>query len=353
MSNVRMEVLGGDITLNGNYNTKDESKPLFDLDFKIAGMDIPSTAETFNTVDKLAPIAKLCTGDFSAEFSMSSALDGNMNPQMSTIAGGGNVRTANVVVENIPALLKIADALKLDNWKRQDLNNLKMAFKLEDGKVIVSPFDVKLDGMEANVGGSMSFEQVLDYNVAMKVPTSKLGNNAGQLLDGLVGKANDLGLNLSVGEFVNMNFKVTGTMDNPSVKPSIIGQEGGAASVKEVIKETIEQEIQEVKEEAIKDVKEEARAQAAKIMAEANKQANAIRAEAKRAADKTRVEGNGAADRLVEEAKGPIAKAGAKIAADKLRKETDKKAVQIEEEADKKAQSLIDRAQTQADALLK
>lgn len=352
MTNVRMEVLGGDVTLNGNYDTKDESNPLFDLGFNIAGMDIPSAAETFNTVDKLAPIAKLCTGDFSSEFSISSALDGNMNPVMSTIKGGGNLRTANVVVENIPALLKIADALKLDNWKRQDLNNLKMTFKMEDGKVIVSPFDVKLDGMEANVGGSMSFEQEIDYNVAMKVPTSKLGNNAGQLLDGLVGQANDLGLNLSVGEFVNMNFKVTGTMDNPTVKPSIIGQEGGT-TVKDVIKETIEQEIQEVKEEAIEDVKEEAREQADKIMAEANAQADALRAEAKRTADKTREEGNRAADKLVDEAKGPFAKAGAKIGADKLRKETEKKAVKIEEEADKKAMSLVDKAQTKADDLLK
>ena len=50
ITNVRMEVLGGDVTLNGNYDTKNESSPLFDLGFKIEGMDIPSTAETFNTV---------------------------------------------------------------------------------------------------------------------------------------------------------------------------------------------------------------------------------------------------------------------------------------------------------------
>lgn len=351
LSNLKMDILGGEVMLDGNYDTSEETKPLFDLDFKIVGMDIPSTATTFNTVDKLAPVAKLCTGDFSSEFSMKAALDGNMNPIMSSIVGGGKLRTADVVMENIPALLKIADALKLDNWKRQDLNNVRMAFKMEDGKVIVSPFDVKLDGMEAVVGGSMSFDQDLDYNVAMKVPTAKLGSNAGQLLNGLTGKANDLGLNLSVGEFVNINFKVTGKMDSPTVMPSITGQEGG--TVKDIIKETIEQEIQEVKEEAIADVKEEAREQAAKIIAEANKQADAIRAESKRAADKVRDEGNRAADKLVDDAKGLLAKAGAKIAAEKLRKETEKKAIRIEEEADKRAQSLVDRAQTQADDLLK
>jgi predicted ester cyclase len=351
MSNVRMDVLGGEVILDGNYDTKDVTKPLFDFGFKIAGMDIPSTAATFNTVEKLAPVAKLCTGDFSSNFTMKAALDGNMNPVMSSVAGGGNLTTADVVVENIPALLKIADALKLDNWKSQGLNNVKMAFKMEDGKLIVSPFDVKLDGMEAVVGGSMTFEQELDYNVGMKVPVAKLGNDAGQLLNGLVGQANDLGLNLSVGEFVNMNFKVTGTMTNPMVKPSVVGQEGG--SVKDVIKDTIEKEFQEAKEEVIEDVKEDAREQADKLMAEARKQAEAIRAEAKRAADKTREEGNRAADKLEADANGPFAKAGAKIAADKLRKEADKKAVQIEEEADKKAQSVVDKAQTRADELLK
>jgi len=78
-----------------------------------------------------------------------------------------------------------------------------------------------------------------------------------------------------------------------------------------------------------------------------------LRAEAVRASNRVKSEGYRAADKLVEDAKNPIAKAAAKIAADKMRKETDKRAQQVIDEADEQAKGIMSKAQKQADDLLK
>ncbi len=351
LKKVNMDVLGGTVTMDGSYETPEGMNPLFDFAFKIAGMDINSTASTFNTVSQLAPVAKQCTGDFSSDFNFSSQLDENMNPVYNSLTGGGRMSTDQVVLENFKPLVKIAEALSLDNWSRHSLDDIRMNFAFEDGKVVVDPFDLKIDGMQSTISGSMSFEQDLDYDVAMKIPVDKLGGQANQLIGGLVGQANSLGLNLSVGEYVNMVFKVTGKMDDPEISPRLVGQEG--STIKDVVKETIQQEVEEIKEEALEDVKEEAQEQADKLLAEAQKQSDALRAESKRAADKVRDEGYRAADKLVSEAKGPIAKAAARIAASKLKKETDVKTDRIEDEAERKARSVMDDAQKRADELTK
>ena len=351
MQDVTMNMLGGALGLKGSYSTLPGESPAVDFGFDVKGFDIPSTANTFSTVKALAPIAKQSKGNFSTGMTFKAALDQGMNPIYSTLQGGGNLSTNQVILENFPALTKIANALKQNNWASQKINDVKLAFKFVDGKVEVKPFDIKIDGMETNVGGTMSFEQDLDYSVKMKVPTAKLGGSANQLMEGLVGKANALGLNLSVGEFVNMNFLVTGKVSDPQVKPTILGQEG-SAGVKDIIKETIKQEFDKAKEEVIDDAKEKARAEADKLLADARVQADRLKSEAAKLADETRKQADLAAKKLVDEAKNPLAKAAAKVAGDKLKQEADRKANGIVTEGDKQAENVMKAAQTKADQLL-
>jgi len=352
MQDVKMDMLGGALGLKGTYITLPGQSPKIDFGLDIKGFDIPSTANTFSTVKSLAPIAKHCKGDFSAGMTFTSALDQGMNPVFSSLVGGGTLSTADVSIENFPALTKIANAVKQSNWATQKVSNVKLAFEFVDGKVAVKPFDIKLQGVETNVGGTMSFEQDLDYSVKMKVPVTMMGGAANQYIEGLVGKANTMGLNLSVGEFVNMNFLVTGKVTDPVVKPTILGQEG-SATVKDVIKETIKQEFQEAKQELIDDTKDKARAEADKLMAEARVQADRLKSEANKLAEETIKQGDLAAQKLVNEANNPLAKAAAKVLGDKLKQEAKRKADAIVVEGDKQAENVMKTAQGKADNLLK
>ncbi|MEM7162945.1 MAG: AsmA-like C-terminal region-containing protein [Bacteroidota bacterium] len=347
LKDLRMEVLNGVVVVNGSYDTKDINRPQVDFNYKIEDIGIKESASTFNTVNTLAPIAKRCLGSFDSGMSFSTALNENMEPIYESMKGDGNAFTSSVVIKNFEPLAKIANILKLDQFAEQAIKNVKVNFAFDDGRVTVKPFDVRIDDMDAEVAGSTGFEGDMDYTMKLKVPTAKLGGNANQWMSSVLGKANDLGLNASLGEFVNVNLGITGTVDEPKIKPVFQGMEG--QSVQEVIQDKVEEVITQ---EVIDPAKENAKAEAEKIMADAQAQSDKIMEEARKSADLVRKEADKQAKKLVDEANNPLAKIAAETAAKKVKKEADKNANKIIETAQKKSDDLLKKAQAQADAKL-
>ena len=59
-------------------------------------------------------------------------------------------------------------------------------YEFEDGKMITDPFDVKIDRIKANVGGSTAFEdQAIDYDMKAKIPSDIFGAGAAGAVAGL------------------------------------------------------------------------------------------------------------------------------------------------------------------------
>jgi len=347
MQDVRMELLNGTLILNGTYDTQNKNKPKVDFNYKIDDMGIKESATTFNTVNTLAPIAKRCVGSFDSGMSFSTTLNDKMEPIYETMNGGGNAFTKAVVVQNFEPLAKIATVLKLDKFAEKAINNVKVNFAFEDGRVNVKPFDIKIDGMDANVAGSTGFGGDLDYKMKLKVPTEKLGGDLNQWMGSVLGKVNDLGLNASVGEFINVTLGITGTITEPVIKPVFEGMEG--QSVKDVIENKIEEVVTE---ELIDPAKEKAKAEAEKIMADAKAQSEKIIDEARKGAQLLKDEADKQAQKLIDEAKNPIAKIAAETGAKKIRMEADKKANKMIDAAKKKSDDLLQKAQAQADSKL-
>ena len=63
-------------------------------------------------------------------------------------------------------MVDIAKALKIQGIENTTLQNVLFTYEFKDGKMITDPFDVKIDRIKANVGGSTAFEdQAIDYNM--------------------------------------------------------------------------------------------------------------------------------------------------------------------------------------------
>ncbi|NUM50715.1 MAG: hypothetical protein HUU48_06315 [Flavobacteriales bacterium] len=348
MENLSMNLMGGNMRMNGSYETTNPKKPGIDFALDIKDFDVQQTGETFNTVEKMAPIIKSSYGKFSTKLTVIGFLDDKMEPIMESLNGGGEMIANNIVVKDFKPLVKVADAIKKEELKNLNMGNTKVTYQFKEGRVFVDPYDVKFGKSLATISGSNGFDQTIDYNMNFAIPRSEFGSDANAAVAGLLGKASQQGLNLSLGETVNIKAKVTGTVTDPKVAVDLKETAGKAVDeVKEQIKEKIEEKIEEVKDMA----KEKAREQAQKLIADAEKQAAQIRAEAQKLSEQTKKEGYANAQKLEDEAKNPIQKAGAKVAADKLRKETDKKAQQIVDEADKKANDVINKAKENADKL--
>jgi len=353
MDNLFINMIDGSVNMNGTYDTRAEL-PKIDFSYDIKHFDVPTMYKMFNTVKEIAPIAENATGKLSTNLEMHCMLDNKMEVDLNTLTGGGVLHTENIVVENSESLTQLADALNQPKFKKMVLNDNKIFYEFRDGRMFLDPFDMKISNSKAKVSGSQGFDKSMDYKMAMDIPTSEFGSEANNMVNGLLAEGNKYGIDAKMPERINVDVFILGTVTEPKVSL------GPAGSTKPTIEDIKEQVIEEVKEiieekveEVIEDTKEKAREEADKILANAQKQADNIKKQANKSAAQIKKEGYAQASALEKEASNPLQKAAAKIAADKVRKESDKKEQQAIAEGDKQAKSAMDAAKKQANELLK
>jgi hypothetical protein len=368
LKNVGMEVFEGSIVMNGEYNTQNVQKPSIAFDYDIKNLDINKSAHYFNTVEKLAPVAKSAQGKFSSTLSMNADLGKDMMPIYNTMSGKGNFKTKEVVVKDFKPLTKLADATGIAKLREQKFSDLSINFAFKDGKVFVDPFDVKMGNITAKIDGTTSFEQEIDYNINMVIPKSELGALASVGSQATSALSNLTGKTINTSENLNLKVKMIGTVTDPKITTDLKDQGKNLAnqavdSLKAVVKEKIDEKIQEGKEKVNEEINKllaDAQAQADRIKAEGKDAADKIRAEGKTAGNKVRAEGKSAADQVRAEAKkqadqlikdagsNPLKVEAAKIAIKKLTDEAEVKAKAIEAEAEKKAKAVEGEAEKKA-----
>ncbi len=351
VNDVNLNFLGGSINLNGSYTTKDTDTPVLMMDYVMNNLDIAKTNESFELISLLAPVAKYCQGKFGSRMNLTADLGKDMFPIYESLTASGGVNTNTVQVENFKPLTEIANKFNWSGFATQSLKNLNMNFSVEDGSVRVKPFDVKLDGMTANISGSTNFNQEMDYVVKMDVPFSKLPKQGGELVNDIMGKVNQLGTNFSSNQIIPLTIKVTGKMTNPKLSLSDLGS-GMVTDIKEEIKEQVTQLVEDKVTEVKEEVTENLQAKADEIMSQANALAEKTRKDGIALADKGKEEAMKAAQRLEDEAKKPWEKVAAKLAADKARKKANEAHAKAVAKTNEKADKIISDAQEKANNLI-
>ena len=348
MNNVAMDLLGGNMVMNGHYETTNPKQPGFSYDMDITDFDIQTVTTTFNTIETMAPYAKNMTGRFNTSLKVDGVLDEEMMPDLNTITGNGDMLTKSMKLDDFKALNKLADILKNDKFKKLEIDDTRIKYKFKDGRVHTEPFDIKMGPITGTMSGSNGFDQTMDNVMTLKVPSEELG--AGEAVGKLNEQAAGLGMNLKTAEFVNVDVTLKGTIDNPKVGVNLKDAAGSIVDdIKDQIKDQVEDKIDETKEE----LKKKARKEADQLLANAKKQSDKIRAEGKKSAQKVRDEGKKQADKLIKEAGGnPFKKAAAKVAAKEAEKQANKQADKVEKEANKQADEVDARAQKEADKIM-
>lgn len=342
-----MNLLEGTMIMNGEYDTRDMTKPGAIFDLTILSIGIPSAFNTFNTVQSLAPMAKNLNGDMSVYLKFNSLLGSDMMPVIETIEGYGKLESEEVQVVSSKAFDLISSALKLSDERSNTFNDLNISFTIREGRVFVDPFEASMGDIDMVIGGDQGLDQTLNYLVKMKIPRSEFGAGANQVIDDLAAEAQSIGLNIQPGEFVNVDVNVTGTFTDPKIGLGM-KESGGSAveQVKQQLEETVKQEIEEKKEEVIEKIDEEAQ----RLIQKAEKEAADIVEAAEKAAETLIEEADVNAKKLEDEAKGKgrLAEIAAKRAADKIRSEARVKADKLIKVAEDRGDQIIQAAKDKA-----
>ncbi|RZL30564.1 MAG: membrane assembly protein AsmA, partial [Pedobacter sp.] len=242
-----LNMLAGTVKMNGSYATVNPKKPKVDIDFGIEKMDIQQAFNAFNTIKLLAPVAKYTKGSFSTNLKFNSDLDEGMMPIYSSINAEGLTNIIQALVEGFEPVNKLAAALGSAEMRKLELNNVLAKFKISNGRLNVSPFDIKVKGVVMNVVGSNGIDQTMDYNLALNVPRAMLGSKANDAANTVIASLNSkAGTNVSMGETVKVNAVLGGTFLKPTIK---LKYGAGDGTAKSAVTTAINQVVAEKKAE--------------------------------------------------------------------------------------------------------
>ena len=357
-----MNILGGTILMSADYDTRDTLKPVMKADFNMKNIGVKDAYKTFVTIRQFAPTAKGIDGKVNVQFAYQSLLGSDMMPVLKTINGEGKLQSEQIQLLESAAFDKFREVLKLGDKYSNTFKDINISFKIRDGRVFVSPFDVKLSNIKMNIGGDQGLDQTLNYLIKTEIPRSDLGSSVNSLIDRLSAQAAAFGIAYKPADILKVNVRVRGTFTKPEVGPDFGGSGGsgsgtgtGTGTIKETVKETVKQTIDNTIDKTKEKLREEAVAQGDKLIKEAEERGQQLRDEAARAAQKLRQEADSSAAKLIKaaEPKGMLAKAAAQKGADALKKEADRRGNQLIQEADNQAKNLVEEAKARKEEMVK
>jgi hypothetical protein len=341
IENTKMNLMDGAMVMNGYYDTKNIKKPAINYSLNITDFDVQKTFTAFNTVQKLAPIGKYTNN-------LTGHLDQSMMPDMSTLTASGDLLTKATRVSGFEPISKLADAIKMPQYKALDVSNIKMLFEVKDGRINIKPFNLKLNNGNANVSGSTGLDQSIKYTWDFEIPRSEFGTQANNFADQLLSSANKKGMEIKMSDKIKFAALIGGTITKPTITTNLKEIAGNA--IKDLKQQAV-QVLEQKKEEVIADVKAKASVEAEKILAQAKEQADKLKAEAANLSQQILAESDKQAAALENSGANVFEKLANKKLAEATRKEGAKKAKKVTDEANAKSDAILNAGQEQANKL--
>lgn len=206
-----MKTLDGRIKLNGNYDPRNLAAPVFDFNLDISEMSIAKAFESFATIKAFAPIASDITGKVNTNISFSGLLGQDMMPVLSSIDVQGILKIAEAALKDSKILEAVTNLTRLKDVNTLALKNLNIPIVIQDGRMEVKPFDLRLWDYETNIQGSAGFDGSINYLLNMQVPAGKFGTQANSIL------ASISGAETSESTMIPVAINLGGTYNQPKI----------------------------------------------------------------------------------------------------------------------------------------
>ena len=102
-----------------------------------------------------------------------------MSPDLRSLNAAGEIKSANIHVQNIEAFDALAQALGNDDLRKIEARDVAIRFSIKDGRITTQPFDLKMGGVNINLAGSTGLDQTIDYKARVAVPGGKTLQSVG------------------------------------------------------------------------------------------------------------------------------------------------------------------------------
>ena len=301
LNKLAMQLFGGSATASGAYSTAENpSAPKINFDLGLKQASFEQTFAQLDMVKSMVPLFAKTGGNYSLKMDLRAMLDETMSPDMQSVNATGELTSANIRLQNIAVLDKLATALHNDKLKAIEAENVLIKFVIRDGKLTTQPFDLKMGSTKLTLGGTTGLDQTIDYTMQVALPEGA-----------------------AKGRLSTINAQIGGTFSDPKI------QLGVQEAAEEVAKSIIDEQVQKLT--GSETLSEEVAKQAERL----RKEAAEAGAKLVKAAEEKRAE-------LIEEGakKGQLAELAAQKVGDKLVAEAEKQAAALNAKAEEQIAKL-------------
>lgn len=245
LKDISTQLLGGRLSLSGLYKY-DLAKPLASMDIAYSNIKIADLLAKFKVIRVFAPIAEQVQAMTAAKLSFSSELNDDMSPKLKSLNLGGGINLENVVIQKLEVLKGIDQKLGTNHFNINKLKDLMLKFKINDGKLIVSPFDLFIDSSKLSLNGFSFIDGTIDYNGILSIPSSYIKNETA-IVNNLTKGTKFSNLQLNPKDYLNLAIKIGGNFKKPDIKLNLKDVKKSLANT---VKNAVQNEVEQKKEEA-------------------------------------------------------------------------------------------------------
>lgn len=187
LDGLSMNMLEGQLKMNGSYKNTDHNQPVFDFGFNVTDFDLPTMYQTMSGVRNIMP----ASGNSSGKISSNLKLKGRLSPQLKLIPsaanGTGMLSTQGLVIINSPVFNQLGGILKKEKLRNVTIEDFVANFTVENGNLLLRPFATKVIGQETKVAGSLNAESLLNMRLDFNVEREAFGPDIQRILSILPG----------------------------------------------------------------------------------------------------------------------------------------------------------------------
>ena len=182
----------GEIALKALYDSKSKENINIKFDLDLKNILVTQIHNTIPTVRTLFPMIQSMDGLIDCHLTVSSQLDNQMFPIISTTEAACSLRGNNLTLFDNEVYRNIADKLLFKNKNKNNIDYLSTNIILKNDVIEVIPFQIQWDRYEAVAGGTHTTDQKFNYHISLlKRPISPI----------------DFGVNLS-GTIDDLHYKI-------------------------------------------------------------------------------------------------------------------------------------------------
>lgn len=312
LDRMTMDAFGGSVQASGHVATPVQKPVELNLTAGMKQIDLQLLAASFSSIDSLAPVLKKVKGSTGMNLTFNTLLQKDLSPDLASIQSSGSLNTSQLIASDIEVMNKAADLLKMDKLRNLTINPTNLSFIIEDGKLLVKPFDIKVDQIAGTLGGTTDLKtQALDYVLGLQIPRATFGSAANAMVDGLVAEINKKGVAFDPGKNVAVDLLIGGVAKSPKVTMKL-GKTGTGNGMTEDLKAKATEEFnkkkQELENQAKAEIEKQKAAAEAKVKQEQEKLKQEVEKKKKELETKAKKEADSLKKRLEEEAKKKLKK---------------------------------------------